>query len=223
MTKEKIRFYGEPAAGILFLQMTGALDEEHMEREKRQLRKLSGRKDWCIAAVPVDSWNQDLSPWEAAPVFGEEGFGDGAEATLQWLLSEVLPWISEAYPAADRKYVIAGYSLAGLFSLYAGYRTKIFSGAVAASPSVWFPGWRDYIRTHAPEIPCVYLSLGTKEDKTRNPVMSQVGEAIRVQEEALEKDGCRTVLEWNPGNHFIDSDIRTAKGMARMLEMLSET
>lgn len=202
----------------MFIRMTGDADEDQMEREKKQLRKISGRKDWCIAAVSGENWNQDYAPWPAAPVFGDEGFGDGAEETLQRLLQKVLPGISSAYPCPERKYVISGYSLAGLFALYAGYRTDAFSGVVAASPSVWYPDWIPYAENHEMQAGNVYLSLGTKEEKTRNPVMSRVGDAIREQHRILTDTGIRTVLEWNPGNHFIESDLRMARGMAWILQ-----
>ena len=59
----------------------------------------------------------------------------------------------------------------------------------------------------------VYLSLGKKEDKTRNPVMSQVGNAIRSIYDAV-KPKVDVTLEWNEGNHFKEPDMRLAKGFA---------
>ncbi|MCR4712531.1 MAG: esterase, partial [Clostridia bacterium] len=56
-----------------------------------------------------------------------------------------------------------------------------------------------------------------KEERTRNPVMATVGRAIQRQHEILTAGGIRTTLEWNPGNHFMDSDKRTAKGIAWLL------
>ena len=221
ISAEDIRFYGDLSAACMFIQMEGNVDEDHMESEKKQLRRLSGRKDWCIAAVPVTQWNRDLSPWEAAPVFGDEGFGSGAAETLQQLLQEILPRIREQHPCPDRKFIISGYSLAGLFALYAGIQTDAFSGVIAASPSVWFPGWLSFSETHPMQAGQVYASLGLKEEKTRNPVMSAVGDAIRGQYRILADQGVRVTLEWNPGNHFIESDLRVAKGMHWMLQTLT--
>ena len=64
----------------------------------------------------------------------------------------------------------------------------------------------------------VYLSLGDREEKTRNPVMASVGSCIRTAESILKDRGVRCVLEWNPGNHFRDADIRTAKAFAWVLD-----
>ena len=168
--------------------------------------------------VKVKSWNQDLTPWEAPPVFGTEGFGDGAEETLKFLLEEVIPEFEKKNPAEDRRYYIAGYSLAGLFALWAGYSCDVFTGVVAASPSVWYPGWNDFAKSREFRAGRAYLSLGDKESRTRNQMMAKVGENIESQQEVLCGKGVECVLEWNPGNHFRDPDKRTARGMAWMLE-----
>ena len=60
----------------------------------------------------------------------------------------------------------------------------------------------------------VYLSLGDREEKTRNPVMAQVGSCIRSAYEMLQERGVCCTLEWNKGNHFKDPDLRTAKAFA---------
>lgn len=116
-----------------------------------------------------------------------------------------------------KKYYIGGYSLAGLFSLWAAYQTDVFTGIAAVSPSVWFPGFIDYMREHEIKSKTVYLSLGDKEEKTRNPVMAQVGNCIRSGYDWLKECGIDCTLEWNSGNHFRDPDMRTAKAFAWIL------
>ena len=64
----------------------------------------------------------------------------------------------------------------------------------------------------------VYLSLGDKEEKTRNPVMSQVGNAIRDIYTYLNDQKIPCTLEWNKGNHFKDADLRTAKAFAWVMQ-----
>lgn len=56
---------------------------------------------------------------------------------------------------------ITGYSLAGLFAVYAIYRTDVFSGG-CMSGSVWFPGFKEYIfsRELKRRPDCIYFSLG---------------------------------------------------------------
>lgn len=72
------------------------------------------------------------------------------------------------------------------------------------------------------ERPCrceaVYLSLGDREAKTRNSVMSTVEARIREGYELLRMNGIETTLEWNRGNHFKDPDLRTAKAFAWVMQ-----
>ena len=111
-----------------------------------------------------------------------------------------------------KTYYIGGYSLAGLFALWAAYQTDVFAGAVAASPSVWFPEFIDYMKANEIKVKNVYLSLGDKEEKAKNPTMATVGDCIREAYAWLNEQGVNVTLEWNQGNHFKDADVRTAKG-----------
>ena len=63
----------------------------------------------------------------------------------------------------------------------------------------------------------VYLSLGDKEAKARNPVMATVADRMADACKILESAGTKVTFEWNPGNHFRESDLRTAKAFARLL------
>ena len=197
--------YGDPDAPTVLIQMADDRDLEGMESEAAEIRKLTDKK-FSLIAVKVQNWNIDLTPWKAPAAFGKEAFGAGAADTLAGVLKL----------CADRKktHIIGGYSLAGLFALWAVYRTDVFAAAAAASPSVWFPGFIEYMKERRPQAGSVYLSLGDREEKTRNPVMAAVGFRIREVHELLKGQGIETVLEWNPGNHFRDADIRTAKAFA---------
>ena len=134
----KVFEFGNDRSGLILIQMVDSHSIQMIESEAEIIRKLSGRDDFRLVACQVDDWNRDLSPWEAPPVFGKEGFGGKAEKTLQDLKESVL----SRYGQADRKF-IGGYSLAGLFALWAAYREDSFEGVAAASPSVWFPGFVD--------------------------------------------------------------------------------
>ena len=201
---------------VLLIQPVDQHDIDVLDSEVTEIVRLAGDAGFTLAAFRVADWNADLSPWEAPPVFGSEGFAGGAEQTLSYVTEQLIP---ELTGGRDVKLYIGGYSLAGFFALWAAYRTDIFSGAAAASPSVWFPGWMDHAGSSQLRAGRIYLSLGDKEEKTRNPVMRTVGDNIRRQHELLEADpACREcVLEMNQGNHFREPDIRTAKGFAWLL------
>jgi len=94
--------------------------------------------------------------------------------------------------------------------------------SAAASPSVWFPGFIDYMKEHRPKSDAVYLSLGDREEKTRNPVMAAVGGRIREAHRLLEEQGMKTAQEWNPGNHFRNAEMRTARAFAWAMRQSTE-
>lgn len=118
-----------------------------------------------------------------------------------------------------KTYYIGGYSLAGLFALWAAYQTDIFSGVAAASPSMWFPDFDEYMKKNEIKTGTVYLSLGDREEKARNPVMATVGDRIREAHALLDELDVNCKLEWNEGNHFKDADIRTAKAFSWVMNI----
>ena len=196
---------GNPDASVVMIQMADDHDLEFIESEVREIQKLT-EVDFCLIAIKVQNWNLDLSPWKAPAVFGKEGFGGGADKTLE----EVLKYCSDR----DKTYIIGGYSLAGLFALWAAYQTDVFAAVAAASPSIWFPGFVDFMKENEIHSKAVYLSLGDKEERARNPVMASVGTCIREASDILKDKGIKTILEWNQGNHFKDAGLRTAKAFA---------
>ncbi|MBR2822280.1 MAG: esterase [Clostridia bacterium] len=208
-----IHTFGDPASSKwILIQPVDEHDLELMQGETAQIRARCPNQSFSVLAIETD-WFKDLAPWKAKSAFkGQPDFGDGAGAFLQSILNTI------GSPSPDRRYILGGYSLAGLFALWAGYQTDAFDGIAAASPSVWYPGWIEYAEKTQCSVPLVYLSLGDKEERTRNPVMKTVGDNIRKQQELLMEQGVNTTLEWNPGNHFVDSDKRTAAGFAWIME-----
>ena len=205
--------YQDEAATHLLIQPIDEHDLELLDQEIEAIKKLSD-KPFSLVAFMIKDWNQELTPWAAPAVFGKVPFGSGAEKTLEFITSRLLPEVQENIPHL----ILGGYSLAGLFALWSGYQTDKFDGIVAASPSVWFPKWIEYATDNKPLAKSIYLSLGDKEEKAKNPVMAQVGNAIRRQNELLTGQMDNTILEWNPGNHFVDSEKRTAKGFAWVMD-----
>lgn len=171
----------------------------------------------------ITDWNKELSPWNAPPVFGKEPFGSGAVETLNYLENELIHEIIRQYSLnEDIPVILGGYSLAGLFALWSAYTSDRFAAVAGVSPSVWFPGWLDFIEEHSPATKNIYLSLGRKEEKTRNQTMAAVGDNIRRQHDMLKAMNLNVTLEWNEGNHFTEPEIRTAKGFAWCINNLTK-
>ena len=202
------------------MQAIDAHDLEVLDKEVELIQELTTNVSFLLAAVLIKDWNRELSPWQAPPVFGRESFGAGAKETLAFVIEALIPELNKWYGEKDPlKYYLGGYSLSGLFALWSGYQTDVFAGIAGVSPSVWFPDWEDFIRSHTMQSPLVYLSLGDREERTRNQVMARVGTAIRKQQEIFMETNevQESILEWNPGNHFVDSELRMAKGFAWLL------
>jgi len=207
--------YGGAGAKCLLIQPVDGHDLAQMETEIAAIREQT-QTPFLLAPVEMIRWNEDLSPWPAPPVFGKEGFGEGAKKTLQEIREEIIPCAKREHGLPeDVKIILGGYSLAGLFALWCGHETNLFHGIAAASPSVWFPGFPEYAKQHPLQAKTVYLSLGDTEERTRNPVMRQVGGGIRaLYEQYKETPDVTSVLEWNEGNHFRDTGLRTARAFA---------
>lgn len=206
-------YHGEQPAYLLIRPV--GRHEAEMQDQLTEALCTETREPFLLAGFEVEDWNRDLSPWKEPPVFGPEGFGDGAASTLRFILESLIPALKERYALPDDiPVVLGGYSLAGLFSLWSAYQTDAFTASAAASPSVWFIGWIDYARSHQFRGKYAYLSLGDRESRTRNPVMAKVDKCIRTQQELLSQSGIDCALEWNKGDHFRESGIRSAKGFA---------
>ena len=207
--------YKSEQPGYLLIQPIDEHDLEVLDNEVVVIQSLTN-KSFTLVAFEIKDWQSELTPWTVPAVFGKVPFGDGAVATLSFI-KDILILQLEQMQLFDKdkiKCALGGYSLAGFFALWSTYQTRIFDGIAAVSPSVWYPQWMEYAEKNRPLATSVYLSLGDKEEKTKNPTMAQVGNCIRKQQELLTAQGISTILEWNPGNHFQHSDERTAKGFA---------
>lgn len=200
--------FGNPKAKKVLIQAVDDHDLSVLESEVRLIREMT-QTDFFLMAIKAESWNQDLSPWRAPAVFGNEAFGEGAEPMLKRVLA--------LCDSEEKSYYLGGYSLSGLFALWGASRTDAFAGVCGVSPSVWFPGFVEYMRDNPPICDRIYLSLGDREEKTRNQSMARVGDCIRELYEILQADEIDCTLEWNPGNHFQEMALRMAKGFSWLL------
>ena len=217
MKNRPCRIYGKAHAEYLLLQMTGEHELQSMDNEVAAVAQSSW--NFLFAAVPVESWNDELSPWEAPAVWGKESFGGKAADTLHFLTEQVIPALKQQFALPENvKIILGGYSLAGLFALWASTQTNLFYGIAAASPSVWFPGWMEFERQHPIQAQRIYLSLGDREERTRNATIAAVGDNIRTLHSQLTARGVDCTLEWNSGGHFKDADLRTARAFQWVME-----
>ena len=188
----------------------------------------------CLVNVGVDLWEENFSPWCAPRVFAKgPNFGDGAQKTLDTLINQVVPWTESELTEPPAYRALVGYSLAGLFSLWAGVSQQVTCGcqAGAATPqsastfqrigavsgSFWFPGLLDYVDQQLSDkvvgLTHTYLSLGDREARTPNPQIMHVRENAELLASKLESVGITSTFELNRGNHFQNVEGRMQKAL----------
>ena len=180
----------------------------------------AGCPPFTLVAISDLDWNHDMAPWDSPPAFkNAEPCTGGADDYLRLLTEEIIPMAEREYPGKLSWRGIAGYSLAGLFALYAIYQTDLFSRVGSMSGSLWFPGMKEYIFSHEPKRrpDCIYFSLGDKESKTRNPVLRSVRLNTEETQAFYQGKGIDTVFQLNPGNHYNHAIERTAAGLCWLL------
>ena len=100
------------------------------------------------------------------------------------------------------------------------YRCDCFAWVASMSGSLWFPKFREYVLRHElmrqPEM--LYMSLGDAEAKTKHAVLKTVQENTEAILQHYQELGVDVRWELNPGNHFRDVAMRSAKGIKAILE-----
>lgn len=127
--------------------------------------------------LPIHAWGDALTPWPAPGLYrGEPDFGGRAAETLDELLHEVIPQIEAREGLSPIARAICGYSLGGLFSLYAFTHCDAFLACGCLSGSVWYEGWVPYLSDLELDLAgrFAFLSVGTKEKRGGTPLMRTV-------------------------------------------------
>lgn len=198
------------------------------ERSERLITIITGENEFpgylheiapesaSLLVIPTRNWNRDLSPWKSPACFkGGDAFDGKADEFLHAVTEIILPEAEEKLHLLHPARTMAGYSLAGLFALYALFNTDLFSSAASVSGSLWYDGFIDYLKNQPPfkEQKHVYLSLGDREEHTKNKRLSQVGDSTKTAFEILNRLNCQALFEYNPGNHFFEPDRRMLKAI----------
>ena len=206
---------GQPAAPLIILNHYSD-DGESVLLEMQKLHT----PDCSLLVVGNLNWNHDMTPWYCPPLSKNDSpCTGGADEYLDLLLTEILPKAKELTNGTPAFTGIAGYSLAGLFALYAAYRCDAFDRVASMSGSLWFPDFKEYALSHemCRRPSKLYLSLGDRETHTRNRVLMTVQQNTRELADHYRGLGLAVTWELNPGNHFKDSALRTAKGIKAIL------
>lgn len=205
----------EPGAPIIYLNTFS--DEGQKVYGAAQA---TGCPPFTLVAISNLDWNHDMVPWDGPSALkNAEPCTGGADDYLRLLTEEIIPTAEKGIAGVPCWRGIAGYSLAGLFALYAIYQTDLFSHVGSMSGSLWYSGMKEYIFSHEPKRrpDCIYFSLGDKESKTRNPVLRSVRQNTEEIQAFYQANGIDTVFQLNPGNHYDHAVERTAAGLCWLL------
>ena len=207
------KVYAMPEPRCLVLTTLGAHERKDFETLAQMLTKQTS-VPFVLAAFTISDWEAELAPWADPALSRRPEVGTQALATLDFVANALLPELQSRYGMLP--VILGGYSLAGLFALWAAYQQPLFAAVAAASPSVWIRGWVPFVQSHALLTSDVYLSLGVKEEKTRNSALALVGDNIRAYHELLTHrlGEEHTALIWHNGGHFTDCTLRLAQAIA---------
>lgn len=222
---KKITLYAASAANRpLVVIHTFDGDGENIWAEIQNLGRDSGaaavETDFNLLVVCIPDWDHAMTPWSCPPLSKkDEPFTGGAAQHLAWLQKDVLPKVLSVIQGTPEHVGIAGYSLAGLFALYALCECQAFDRAACMSASFWFPEFVDFVRHHDldPVPNRLYFSLGDKEAKTRHPLLKTVETCTEAMVEHFKGLGVDVTFEMNEGNHFTDVEKRIAKGIMAII------
>lgn len=185
---------------------------------KKEIEKITD-KDFSLLFIYVSDWNNDLSPYMAPSIFkGTSDFKGNADSFLNYTLNLLKIIISKENIKPIYK-VLVGYSMAGLFAVYTLFKTNEFLKVGSVSGSLWYPHFTEFVE-NSEVLQCIstfYMSLGDKEKKTSNKIMSQVETNSLIIFERIKPQFNNSKFEFNPGNHFKDEDLRIAKCIAYLL------
>ena len=214
------RLFGSETPDVLLIQPSARHENASLEAEVTQLAALIDRP-FLLVTIELEDWTIDLMPWWDGNISRDPEAGNHGQETLDYILHGLLPELERRY--GPRPVILGGYSLAGLFALWASTRTDRFRAIAAASPSVWIHGWIPFAKKNRPMTEAVYLSLGDREEHVKNQAIARVGDNIRAYYEMLrtQLDPEHCTLVWEEGGHFNDDAGRLARAFAYSVSCLS--
>lgn len=210
---KKCIVYADEQPQVLLIQPVGEHENEAIDAEIEAIRE-AVNMTFVFAGVPISDWEKELTPWNDPNLSKLKEVGEHAFDTLDFITEQLMPHLFERF--GKLPVVLGGYSLAGLFARWAASETECFDAVAAASPSLWITSWQGFSDAHEVFARYVYLSLGDREERTKNRAMAQVGDNIRWEYEHLQRtigaDHC--TLVWEQGGHFTTTHLRLARAFA---------
>ena len=163
---------GEQHPQVLLVQTLGEQERGSIDSEVAMIRGEITGTSFMMAAFAVGDWEAELTPWHDPAVSKRQAVGEHAFDTLDYVTQSLIPYLKEQF--GNLPVILGGYSLGGLFSRWAASKTECFEAVAAVSPSLWIDAWCSFSDAHAVYAHYVYLSLGDREEHSRNKAIAQV-------------------------------------------------
>ena len=207
------RLSGSETPDYFLIQPSARHENGMLDAELAQLSALAS-KSFLLVTIELADWTLDLMPWPDGNISRNPEAGKHGQETLDYILQDLLPELERSY--GPRPVILGGYSLGGLFSLWASCKTDHFQAIAAASPSVWIHGWIPFAKKHMPMAKTIYLSLGDREEHVKNQAITRVGDNLRAYYEMLRNHlgPEQSILVWEEGGHFNENAGRLARAFA---------
>lgn len=164
----------EPGTPVVYLNTFG-------EEGQAVFDALTAAGGSALTLVTINSldWDRDMAPWDSPAVFKSAApFTGGADDYLRFLIERLFPLQNGTRWTRPPCVVSRGIPWQGCSQCMLSITQLCSPVWASASGSLWFPGFREYVLSHAPlhQPDCVYFSLGDRENKTRDSVLRTVQE-----------------------------------------------
>ena len=163
----KLFVVGEPQ---MLLIQPSARHEEKNNGVQREVDLIAERstKGFAIVFFDCTEWARALMPWADNAVSRDDEVGQHAPDTLRFVEHCLLPRLRQRFGALPC--ILGGYSLGGLFALWAARNSRAFCAIAAASPSLWINDWGEYAASHP-----ILIPTGDKKAYDELQIIRQAG------------------------------------------------
>lgn len=211
---------GENKERICYIILPAGLKENECSWAEEAARKFSAN----IAVISGADWDNDLTPWPAPGLSGQEfggkdgGFGGKGAEFASKLREEICPSTEKKLGMNTTSRYLVGVSLSGIFALWCSASDPSFNGIGSISGSLWYDGFTDWMRNvHQWLGKRYYFSLGDREKLSRNRRLASVEDRTQEAIGILREAGQEVFFEYNQGSHFAPVLPRLDKALQHLL------
>ena len=158
----------------VFIVLGGKDNVELVGSMLHRLHVSNGSNEHIVVGVKSTDPLNDLAPTVNLDPRGPVGAGGGADAFLNFIEIELVPFINKQYRVTNHK-TISGHSVGGLLVIHAFHsRPSLFQAHLAFSPAVWWgksetaEATKHYILSGSDTKSYLYLNIGTESGFMRD-------------------------------------------------------